>query len=59
MGTTITCGGGGSCTLVIVPYQATADDYASVTLIWAAVMTAACIIWGLKRLYKLLSARQE
>jgi hypothetical protein len=59
MGTTITCGGGGVCSLVIVPYVATADDYAAVTLIWAAVMTAAAIIWGAKRLYVLLTSRQE
>jgi len=32
---------------------------AVITAARAAVMTAACIIWGVKRLYKLLSARQE
>lgn len=59
METAITCGGGGTCTLVIAPYQATPEDYQAVTLIWVAVMTSACVIWGVKRIYKLLSARQE
>lgn len=59
MGTVITCGGGGSCTLVITPYTATADDYQAVSLIFAAVLTAACVIWGVKRLYVLLTSRPE
>lgn len=59
MGTVITCGGGGTCTLVITPYQATSDDYQAVTLIFAGILTAACIIWGVKRIYRLLSDRPE
>lgn len=59
MGTTITCGSGGSCELVIVPYQATADDYAAVSLIFGAILTAACVIWGAKRIYHLLTSRPE
>lgn len=59
METTITCGGGGSCTLVIVPYKATAEDYQSVALIWGTILTAACIVWGVKRIYALLTERQE
>lgn len=58
MGATVQCPTS-TCTLVISPYVATADDYEAVTLIWIAVMTAACVIWGVKRVYKLLSARQE
>lgn len=41
------------------PYKATADDYAAVTAIWVLTLTAAAIIWGVKRVYNLLSARQE
>jgi hypothetical protein len=59
MGTTINCGGAGTCTLVIQPYQATQDDYAAVTLIWLAILTAACVIWGVKRIYRALAARDE
>lgn len=59
MGTVITCGTGNTCTLVITPYQATADDYAAVTGIFAAVLTAACVIWGVKKIYALLTERPE
>ena len=58
MGATVQCPTS-TCTLVISPYVATSDDYEAVTLIWVAVMTAACVIWGVKRVYLLLSARQE
>jgi len=44
---------------VITPYKATADDYEAVSLIFAAVLTAACVIWGVKRLYVLLTSRPE
>lgn len=59
METAITCGGGGTCTLVIAPYRATEDEYIAVASIWGAVLIAACAIWGVKQIYKLLSARQE
>lgn len=41
------------------PYVATADDYAAVSLIFGAILTAACLIWGSKQLYNLLRNRPE
>lgn len=59
METVITCGGGGTCTLVITPYTATAEDYEAVSVIFGAVLAAACVIWGVKRVYVLLTSRPE
>lgn len=58
MGATVQCPTS-TCTLVIQPYQATADDYAAVALVFAATLTAASVIWGVKRLYRLLTQRPE
>lgn len=40
-------------------YVATADDYAAVTAIFAAVLTTSCIVWGVKRVYNLIANRPE
>lgn len=48
-----------TCTLVISPYRATPDDYQAVTIIYAATLTAACVIWGVKQIYRLLTTRPE
>ena len=58
MGSTITCPTS-TCTLVISPYVASADDYAAVSLIFGAILTAACLIWGAKALLNLLRDRPE
>lgn len=58
MGSSVTCAGS-SCTLVIVPYQATADDYAAVSLIFGAILTAACAVWGIKKVLAMLRDRPE
>lgn len=58
MGSTVTCPTS-ECTLVIVPYQATSDDYAAVSVIFGAVLAAACIIWGVKQIYNLVKNRPE
>lgn len=59
METVITCGTGSTCSLVITPYKATADDYAAVSTIFGVVLTAAAVIWGVKRIYNLISNRPE
>lgn len=59
MGTTIACGGGGTCTFVITPYVATADDYAGVSIIFGAVLVAACLIWGAKQVLRTFRDRGE
>jgi len=48
-----------TCTLVISPYVATQEDYEAVSLIFAAVLTAACIIWGAKQVLNILRNRPE
>jgi hypothetical protein len=58
MGSTVTCPTS-TCTLVISPYVASADDYAAVTAIFTAILTAACIVWGVKKIYNLISNRPE
>lgn len=55
----IACGGSGTCTLVITPYVATADDYEALTVIFIAIFTAACIIWGVKAVLNLLRDRPD
>lgn len=59
MGTTVTCPTSGTCTFVISPYVATADDYAAVTLIWASILTAACLVMGAKWVYRLFRERGQ
>jgi len=58
MGSTIECPTS-TCTLVIMPYVATADDYESISVIFGAILTAACVIWGVKKLYNLIANRPE
>ncbi len=59
MDTTVTCGSGNTCTLVITPYKATPEDYEAVSVIFGAILTAACVIWGVKRILLLLKDRPE
>lgn len=58
METTVTCPTS-TCTLVIHPYVATADDYQAVSMIFGAILTAACLIWGAKQVLNLLRNRPE
>jgi len=58
MGSTVSCPTS-TCTLVISPYVATADDYEAISLIFGAILTAACVIWGVKKLYNLIANRPE
>lgn len=58
MGATVSCPTS-TCTLVISPYVASADDYAAVSLIFGAVLTAACLIWGVKQILRILQNRPE
>ena len=58
MGSTVSCPTS-TCTLVISPYVATQDDYTAVSLIFAAIFTAACVIWGLKSVLVLFRERSE
>lgn len=58
MGTTVECPSS-TCTLVISPYVATADDYAAVSAIFGAILAAACVIWGVKKIYNLIANRPE
>lgn len=59
METVIACGTGNTCTLVITPYKASAEDYEAVSTIFGAILIAASVIWGVKRLYVLLTNRPE
>lgn len=43
----------------MLPYKATSDDYAAVTLIWASILTAACVVMGAKWIYRLFRERGE
>lgn len=58
MGTTVNCPTS-TCTLVISPYVATADDYAAVSVIFGAVLVAACCIWGAKQVLRMFRDRGE
>jgi hypothetical protein len=58
METTVTCPTS-TCTLVISPYVATAEDYEAVSLIFGAILTAACVIWGAKQIFNMLRNRPE
>lgn len=58
MGSTVSCPTS-TCTLVISPYVATVEDYEAVSLIFAAILTASCLIWGVKALLHLLRERPE
>jgi len=58
MGTTVSCPTS-TCTLVISPYVATADDYQAVSTIFGAILAAACLIWGAKQILNLLRNRPE
>ena len=43
----------------IAPMTATADEYQAVTAIFAVVLTAACVVWGVKQLLRLLRNPSE
>lgn len=58
MGSTVTCPTS-TCTLVIMPYVATQDDYDAISLIFGAVLAAACVVWGVKQVFNLLRERSE
>jgi hypothetical protein len=58
-GTTTVSAGSTTLTLVVTPYRATADDYQALSVIFGAVLAAASVIWGVKRLYVLLTNRPE
>lgn len=58
MGSTVTCPTS-TCTLVISPYVASADDYSAVSLIFGAILTAACLVWGAKQILRLFQNRPE
>jgi len=45
--------------LVISPYVATSDDYLAVSMIFGAILTAACVIWGAKQVLNMLRNRPE
>ncbi|WHZ11204.1 MAG: hypothetical protein OJF60_001643 [Burkholderiaceae bacterium] len=54
---TITCDSStNSCTLVVTaqPYTATADDYTALSMVFGAILAAACLVWGGRQLFKLL-----
>ena len=55
---TVTCEGS-TCTLVVTAQEATPDDYAAVSLIFGSILTAACVIWGVKQVLALLRDRPE
>lgn len=41
------------------PYRAMADDYAAVSMIFGAVLVAACCIWGAKQVLRMFRDRGE
>lgn len=58
MGSTVTCPTS-TCTLVITPYVATQEDYDAISIIFASVLAAACVVWGVKQVLNLLRERSE
>jgi hypothetical protein len=58
MGSTVTCPTS-TCTLVIVPYVATQDDYNAISTIFALIFGAACLIWGAKQIYLMFRSQNE
>lgn len=40
-------------------FKASADDYAAISIIFGAILTAACVIWGVKQIYNLIKTRPE
>ncbi len=45
--------------LRVQPYEATQDDYAAITAIFAVALTAGAIIWGVKQVLRLLRNPSE
>lgn len=43
----------------IIPDGASADEYLAVSVVFGVILTAACIIWGVKQLLNLLHNRPE
>lgn len=46
-------------TLHVKPYEAQADDYASISAIFAIALVAGCVIWGLKQVFRILRNPSE
>lgn len=46
-------------TLTVQPYTASKEEYQAITDIFAAILTAACLIWGLKRVFLLFRSGPE
>ena len=40
-------------------FKAGPDHYAAITTVWAAILTAACVIWGSKKLLELFKRNNE
>ena len=45
--------------LNVKPISATGDDYQALALIFAAVLAASCVIWGVKQVLRLLRNPSE
>lgn len=45
--------------LVVKPFVASPDDYAAVAVIFGVILSAACLIWGLKQILRLLRTSSE
>lgn len=47
------------CIVASAPLRASADDYAAISIIFGAVLTASCVIWGVKQIFNLVKNRPE
>ena len=47
------------CRLPDVNLRASADDYSAISLIFASILVAACLVWGAKQILNLLRNRPE
>jgi flagellar biogenesis protein FliO len=57
--TTIQCGGQCTVTLAFEPVPAGSDQYQAAIGVFVALLTAAAVIWGVKRLVRLFDAGPE
>lgn len=46
-------------TVTVQPYRASSQDYAAVSVIFGAILVAACLIWGAKQVLNLLRTSAE
>jgi flagellar biogenesis protein FliO len=58
-GTTIQCDGACTVTLQFDPVAAGSEQYQAAIGIFAALLTAAAVIWGVKRLVRLFDSAPE